>query len=182
MGLMLIVVLGSIGTTHAQAAGTSSSTGGTSQTLLGLSFLGTSALSHSSGRAGGEVANERLMARSLEVELPGARVHTIDNSAPTAPNPTRNPITTDTRGIVAAFNGLTHADQRLAGTGPYAGTQFSLEPPDQGLCVGRGFVVETINTAVRVRSPTGEHLTEATAINEFFVLKPEFVRRSVPFG
>ena len=33
-------------------------------------------------------------------------------------------------------------------------TQFSLEPPDQGLCVGNGWVVESMNTAIRVRNAT----------------------------
>src|SRR5205823_6720036 len=37
---------------------------------------------------------------------------------------------------LSGFNGLTHRDQRLAGTGQYANSQFSLEPPDQALCVG----------------------------------------------
>src|SRR6266446_4368164 len=34
------------------------------------------------------------------------------------------------------FDGLNHRDQRLAGTGAFTNSQFSLEPPDQGFCVG----------------------------------------------
>ena len=51
------------------------------------------------------------------------------------------------------FGGLNHFDQRFAGTGDYTNTQFSLEPPDQALCVGNGFVVESVNTAIRVKNP-----------------------------
>src|SRR5437879_782178 len=44
------------------------------------------------------------------------------------------------------FDGLTHLDQRNASNG----NQFSLEPPDQALAVGNGYVVEAVNTAIRV--------------------------------
>ena len=80
------------------------------------------------------------------------------------------------------FDGLTHRDQRLAGTGAYTGTQFSLEPPDQALCVGGGYVLESVNTALRVRSETGANLTAATAINQFFGLVPEIDRVNFKFG
>src|SRR5262245_10552162 len=55
----------------------------------------------------------------------------------------------------ASFNGLNFRDQRLAN----GGNQFSVEPPDQGLCVGNGFVVEPVNTVVRVYSTAGAPLT-----------------------
>ncbi len=80
-------------------------------------------------------------------------------------------------------DGLNHYDQRFAGTGTsYENTQFSLEPPDQGLCVGDGFVVETVNTAIRVRDTSGTSLTPAMPINDFFNLAPEVVRPSGPYG
>src|SRR5437868_4752704 len=40
------------------------------------------------------------------------------------------------KNVALAFNGLTHRDQRFAGTGLYANTQFSTEPPDEGLAAG----------------------------------------------
>ena len=47
----------------------------------------------------------------------------------------------------------------------YAG--FSLEPPDQGLCAGNGFVFELINDVVRVYGTTG--VSQGTAyLNDFF--------------
>src|SRR6266545_1505328 len=39
------------------------------------------------------------------------------------------------------FEGLNHFQQRYS----RGGNQFSLEPPDQGLCVGNGYVLETVN-------------------------------------
>jgi hypothetical protein len=85
-------------------------------------------------------------------------------------------------GTAAAWNGISHRDQRLAGTGVYAGTQFSLEPPDQGLCVGNGKVVEAVNNAVRVYDTKGNALTSVTALSQFFGLAPEVVRPAGPFG
>jgi hypothetical protein len=63
-----------------------------------------------------------------------------------------------------SFNGLNHRDQRLAN----GGNQFSLEPPDQGLCVGNGFVVEVTNSVLRVFSPAGAALTGVQDLNTFF--------------
>jgi hypothetical protein len=67
------------------------------------------------------------------------------------PSPAGIPVVSSP-GAATGFNGLSHADQRTAGTGNYVDTQFSLEPPDQGLCVGNGFVVEPVNDALAVSS------------------------------
>ncbi len=85
-------------------------------------------------------------------------------------------------GTAAAWNGISHRDQRRAGTGVYTNTQFSLEPPDQGLCVGNGKVVEAVNNAVRVYDTTGNALTAVIPLSQFFGLKPEVVRPAGPFG
>jgi len=68
-------------------------------------------------------------------------------------------------GQLASVDGITHRDQRLAN----GGNQFSLEPPDQGLCVGNGFVVEAVNSAIQVRgSRHGGALTGVEDLNTFF--------------
>src|SRR6266508_2587981 len=61
------------------------------------------------------------------------------------------------------FEGLNHYQQRFA----RGGNQFSLEPPDQGLCVGNGYVVETVNDVLNIFSPaTGASvLPDITATN-----------------
>lgn len=91
------------------------------------------------------------------------------------PKPQGTPVVSDP-GAASGFAGLTHADQRLAGTGAYANTQFSLEPPDQGLCAGNGFVIEPINTAFAVYTDSGTKLTATTAINQFFNRAPSIDR------
>lgn len=78
----------------------------------------------------------------------------------------------------AGFDGLTHADQRLAS----AGNQFSSEPPDQALAVGNGFVLEAVNTAIRVRRTDGSVATPTVGLNQFFGLPFSINRSTGKFG
>jgi hypothetical protein len=78
-------------------------------------------------------------------------------------------------GKAVGFDGLTHRDQRLADNG----NQFSLEPPDQALAVGSGYVVESVNTAIRFRLTNGSILGSTLSLNSFFKLPPT-ITRSVP--
>jgi hypothetical protein len=91
------------------------------------------------------------------------------------PSPPGIPVVNNP-GAASGFNGLSHADQRLAGTGAYANTQPSLEPPDQGLCVGHGFVVEPINDAFAVYNESGTRLTAVNALNQFYKRSPAINR------
>src|SRR5262249_15479130 len=107
------------------------------------------------------------------------RAARLNAPAPGPPVPPSTPVVTNP-GAATGFNGLTHADQRLAGTGKYVNTQFSLEPPDQGLCVGNGFVVEPVNDAFRVSDEHGKALTATTALNQFYLLSPAIIRKPNP--
>jgi len=85
--------------------------------------------------------------------------------------------------VALAFNGLTHRDQRFAGTAAYANSQFSTEPPDAGLAVGNGFVLQTVNAALAIYdASTGVLRQGPTALNQFFHLKPEITRSSGIYG
>jgi hypothetical protein len=46
------------------------------------------------------------------------------------------------------FEGLNHYQQRYS----RGGNQFSVEPPDQGMCAGNGYVVEAVNDVLNVYS------------------------------
>jgi hypothetical protein len=61
------------------------------------------------------------------------------------------------------FEGLNHYQQRYT----RGGNQFSLEPPDQGMCVGNGYVVEVVNDVFNVfNASTGASvLPDNTATN-----------------
>jgi hypothetical protein len=70
------------------------------------------------------------------------------------------------------FNGISHVDSRTANNG----NQFSVEPPDQGLCAGNGYVMEVVNIAVRVFDTEGNPLTGVQDTNSFFHFPAAIVR------
>lgn len=68
--------------------------------------------------------------------------------------------------LTLSFDGMNHFDQRF---GSSAGNnQWSLEPPDQGLCAGNGYVVEAVNSVIRVWDTNGNALTGVGDLNTFF--------------
>ena len=72
----------------------------------------------------------------------------------------------------ASFDGLNHRDQRTAN----GGNQFSLEPPDQALCVGGGHVVESVNDVFRVYNADGTGQTGVIDLNTFYGYPPAINR------
>jgi len=76
------------------------------------------------------------------------------------------------------FNALSHVDSRTASNG----NQFSIEPPDQGLCVGNGFEIETINSVIAVYDGKGNIVAGPIALNAFLGYAPAFDRTNVVFG
>ena len=66
--------------------------------------------------------------------------------------------------IVRSFDGLNFFDQRFANNG----NQFSVEPPDQGLCVGNGFVMESVNNAIKIYDTAGNLLVGPIDDNTFY--------------
>ena len=74
--------------------------------------------------------------------------------------------------LVGGFDGLNHRNQRLAN----GGNQFSVEPPDQGMCVGGGDVVEAVNDVFRVYSTAGSPLTGVIDLNTFYGYAPAINR------
>jgi hypothetical protein len=87
--------------------------------------------------------------------------------------------------LQTSFDGLDHFDQRF---GSDAGNnQFSLEPPDQGLCAngsGSGSrVLEVINDVLAVYDTSGNMIAGPKALNGFLGFAPAIVRSSPPvFG
>ncbi|HZT32521.1 MAG TPA: hypothetical protein VFA33_21710 [Bryobacteraceae bacterium] len=81
----------------------------------------------------------------------------------------------------AGFNGLTDLNQVAAGTGIYFNSQLDVEPPDQALAAGNGFVVEGVNLAIAAYSAkTGILVAGPTPFNEFFHMPPEFPTNAPP--
>jgi hypothetical protein len=60
------------------------------------------------------------------------------------------------------FEGLNHYQQRYT----RGGNQFSVEPPDQALCVGNGYVLEAVNDVLNVYNTSGNSvLPDNTSTN-----------------
>ena len=96
-----------------------------------------------------------------------------------SPKVKSTPVTSTNPEVAWSAAGLNHVDQRLAN----GGNQWSLEPPDQGLCVGNGYLVETVNSVVRVRSSrTGSALTGVIDLNTFFGYPAAIDRTSGVYG
>jgi hypothetical protein len=90
--------------------------------------------------------------------LPAAGVpHTVGNSIGT--------------GSFFGFPGLTQFDQAVAFTGVANGFNFEVEPPDQGLAVGNGLVVEAINDAIALYQTNGNFLG-SFALNVLYNVPP----------
>ncbi|HYN63743.1 MAG TPA: hypothetical protein VES36_03985, partial [Candidatus Limnocylindrales bacterium] len=96
------------------------------------------------------------------------------------PRPEGSPVISGS--ALSQWDGINHFDQRNAGTGAYANTQFSLEPPDSNLCAGNGFVLEAVNTAIQVRTVAGAAVSPVVPVNDFFNLAPEIDRVNGIFG
>jgi hypothetical protein len=152
----------------------SMSQSGPKKSTTQIKLLGTTSLKGHAPPATGEVGTEFRVEPDVDVRfnkqitgaisparVPSAHVPTPQGSAFTALDAN-----------FFGFNGLTHRDQRLAD----GGNQFSLEPPDQGLAVGNGFVLESVNTALAVYNTSGTRLAGPTALNPFFGLPSAIVR------
>jgi hypothetical protein len=66
--------------------------------------------------------------------------------------------------VVTSFDGLNFFNQRFANNG----NQFSIEPPDQALCAGNGFVLESVNDVLNIYGPDGSSLLGVTDLNTFY--------------
>jgi hypothetical protein len=80
--------------------------------------------------------------------------------------------------LLVSFDGLNHRQQRLAN----GGNQFSVEPPDQGLCVGNGFVMEAVNDVLNVYDTAGNSLLGVVDLNSFFGYIAAINRTTGAFG
>lgn len=115
----------------------------------------------------------------VEREIPrGALSRLAVPSALQVPVVDGNPINNDPGKNFKGWNGISHLDQRLANNG----NQFSLEPPDQGLCVGNGFVMEAVNTALAVYDTQGNVKKGVTALNTFYNYPAEINRTTGAIG
>lgn len=95
--------------------------------------------------------------------LPKHRRHSDDKKGPQIPNPSSTKVTRADSSY-DGFAGLNIIDQLLAD----GGNQFWIEPPDQALAVGNGYVLEAVNTTMVIYDKSGKIVGGPTALNPFF--------------
>ena len=101
---------------------------------------------------------------------------------PTTAAPRPNPLAVAGPGAEFGTNwaGQTFHNQRRDADG---GNQLSLEPPDQGLCVGNGHVIEAVNDIFAVYTTAGVKTSPATgfeSMNQFFIGDHQIDRTVTP--
>ncbi|AHX12833.1 hypothetical protein CH75_05675 [Dyella jiangningensis] len=80
--------------------------------------------------------------------------------------------------LLGGFDGLNFHDQRYAN----GGNQFSVEPPDQGLCAGNGFVMESVNDVLAIYSSAGNKLVGPVDLNTFYNYPAAINRSTGAYG
>jgi len=105
-------------------------------------------------------------------EIPGVSGNNSPARVPAAhvPKPAGTPIGS---GIFFGLPGLTQFDQAVAPTGLANGANGQLEPPDQGLSVGNGLVVEATNNAIAFFFTDGTFLGDE-AMSALYGVAPTF--------
>jgi len=79
--------------------------------------------------------------------------------------------------LILSVDAINHFEQRFVAAG---GNQFSIEPPDQGLCVGNGFVLETVNDTLQIFDTAGNPVSAPTGLNSFYGYAPAIDRTKSP--
>jgi hypothetical protein len=151
IGLLLApgaVAAGPVSTYAGATAGTISPVGATAAptaSLVAPSATSSAAAAATSGPAHGVRRTPRGSAAApLLAATPSASASAVSGASPT---------------LLANFNGVSSRDSAVTNFGQ------EFEPPDQGLCVGNGFVVEMVNSAYTVYRPDGSVVTGPFNVN-----------------
>jgi hypothetical protein len=133
-------------TTYAEATTGTVSPVGTTATPTASLAVPNAAAAAGSGLARGVRRTPRgsTTAAPLRAAAPSASSSGLSAASPT---------------LLANFNGVSSRDSAVTNFGQ------EFEPPDQGLCVGNGFVVEMVNSAYTVYRPDGSVVTGPFNVN-----------------
>jgi hypothetical protein len=167
--LGLTIVAASIGIQPAAA-----STGSNGATRM-ISASGSASMTAGSPDSGADVESFETPSSAGG----GANVNrssSFGSSSPVGATSQPKNVTTSAPDVVTSFDGINHFQQRFG-----TRNQFSLEPPDQGLCVGsdgagQTRVLEVVNDTLRVYTTGGLALTPPVALNAFYGYAPAINR------
>jgi hypothetical protein len=168
-----VVAAAGLSATATATAGTpSAAAAGPAQTIQHLSYRGSvnlGALAAAQPRA----RTATPPAVSIDAETDVAKKATSEP----VPNPAPNRTVVRTHPGLRGFIGITEASQGLA-------NGFDVEPPDQGLCAGQGFIFEQVNLGIAVYRQNGTQLTPVVPLNVLYGVPPleDFSHNPPTFG
>src|SRR6266571_2255711 len=90
------------------------------------------------------------------------RIHTGNAQTPRIPTPGGSQLAGNAGALLQNFNGTSSLDSEKTNFGA------EFEPPDQGLCVGNGFVVEPVNSAYNIYRTNGTKIAGPFNVNRLF--------------
>jgi len=90
------------------------------------------------------------------------RIHTGNAQTHRIPTSAGSQLAGNAGGLLQNFNGTSSLDSEKTNFGA------EFEPPDQGLCVGNGFVVEPVNSAYNIYRTTGTKIAGPFNVNRLF--------------
>jgi hypothetical protein len=160
---LTLLALGVLAVVFMAASSASARSAGTQVPLAGTGSAQTGAFTPSDGA----VTDEEFAGESDSDEGPGAYAGSIVNRSLSSGAGGGAFVQSGKKAksspkFVTGFEGLNFYQQRYA----RGGNQFSVEPPDQGMCVGNGFVVEAVNDVLNVYNTSGQSvLPDNTATN-----------------
>ena len=124
------------------------------------------------GNVAGSGGTSAKAGLGINRRLPGTRTGKAPRKSNGAQKPKARPV------LGVSFDGLNLRDQRTAN----GGKQFTVEPPDQALCAGNGFVLESVNDVLRVYSTSGQAKTGVVDLNTFYRYPAANDRKTNTFG
>ena len=119
--------------------------------------------------SGGTFATAGL---GINRRLPGTKTGKAPGKSNGALKPKAAPV------LGVSFDGLNLRDQRTAN----GGNQFTVEPPDQALCAGNGFVLESVNDVLKVYGTSGQAKTGTIDLNTFYGYPATINRTTRTYG
>ena len=124
------------------------------------------------GNVAGNGGTSAKAGLGINRRLPGTRTGRAPGKSNGGQKPKANPV------LGVSFNGLNLRDQRTANNG----NQFTVEPPDQALCAGNGFVLESVNDVLRVYGTSGQAKTGVVDLNTFYHYPAAIDRATRTYG
>ena len=160
LALLAVLALAVVGLTASAGTATGASAGAApgSVPLAGTGSAQTGAFTPWDGSGGSEFAGAEgeegpnAFDGTISLSTGAGQGGSVNSGKKAKSNPTVN----------TGFEGLNFYQQRYA----RGGNQFSVEPPDQGLCVGNGYELEAVNDVLNIYNASGASvLPDNTATN-----------------